>query len=77
MVSPDSEQSPREKITFIQLLLSTISAFIGVQSNKNRERDFNHGKISHFILIGLLFTLAFVVILIIAVHLIIQASTGG
>ncbi len=48
------------RISFWQLLLSTASAFIGVQSNANRERDFKHGKISHFIGIGLLFGLVFV-----------------
>jgi len=48
------------QISFWQLLLSTLSAFIGVQSNANRERDFTHGKISHFIAIGLLFGLVFV-----------------
>ncbi len=48
------------RITFAQLLLSTFSAFIGIQSNANRERDFKHGKISHFILIGLLFGLVFI-----------------
>ncbi len=48
------------RISFWQLLLSTAAAFIGVQSNANRERDFKHGKISHFIGIGLLFGLVFV-----------------
>lgn len=48
------------EISFGQLLLSTLSAFIGVQSNANRERDFKYGKISHFILIGLLFASVFV-----------------
>ena len=50
-------------LTFMQLLKSTMSAFIGVQSNANRERDFKHGKISHFIWMGLLFGLTFVLTL--------------
>ncbi|MCP4390743.1 MAG: DUF2970 domain-containing protein [Gammaproteobacteria bacterium] len=41
-----------------------MSAFIGVQSNANRERDFKHGKISHFIWMGLLFGLTFVLTLV-------------
>jgi len=51
-----------EKVTinFWQLLMSTMAAFIGVQSNANRERDFKHGKVSHFIAIGILFGITFV-----------------
>ena len=48
------------RITFGQLLLSAFSAIIGIQSNANRARDFKHGKISHIILIGLLFGMVFV-----------------
>ncbi|MBK5006296.1 DUF2970 domain-containing protein, partial [Pseudomonas sp. S32] len=40
---------------------------------KNRARDFTHGKASHFIVLGVLFTLAFVAVLIglvqLALHL--------
>ena len=64
------------QISFWQLLLSTLSAFIGVQSNANRERDFKHGKISHFIAIGLLFGLVFVCT-IIAVVQIVMSVTGN
>ena len=62
------------QITFRQLLLSTLSAFIGVQSNANRERDFKYGKISHFILIGLLFGLAFIFTLVAVVKIVMSVS---
>ena len=55
---------------------STLSAFIGVQSNANRERDFTHGKISHFIGIGLLFGLIFVLTLIGVVQLVLHLYAG-
>jgi len=64
------------QISFWQLLMSTLSAFIGVQSNANRERDFKHGKISHFIGIGLLFGLVFVCT-IIGVVQIVMSVTGS
>jgi hypothetical protein len=63
-------------ITFVQLLLSTLSAFIGVQSNANRERDFKYGKISHFLLIGLLFGLVFIFTLIGVVKIVMSVSAG-
>ena len=62
------------QISFGQLLLSTLSAFIGVQSNANRERDFKYGKISHFILIGLLFGLVFVCTLVAVVNIVMRLT---
>jgi hypothetical protein len=62
------------QIGFWQLLLSTLSAFIGVQSNANRERDFTHGKISHFIAIGLLFGLVFVCTIIGVVQIVMHVT---
>jgi hypothetical protein len=36
---------PAKKPNFIQTLLSVLSAFIGVQSQKTRERDFENGHV--------------------------------
>jgi hypothetical protein len=71
----ESDNTASEKvvhISFFQLMKSTLSAFIGVQSNANRERDFTHGKISHFIGIGLLFGLIFVLTLVGVVQLVLH-----
>ena len=64
-----------ESVTFGQLMKSVLAAFFGVQSNANRERDFKHGKISHFILIGLLFGLLFVLTLVGVVQLVLHLAT--
>ena len=50
--------------TFWQMLQSVLAAAFGVQSGKNRARDFGHGKPSQFILLGLLFTLCFVLLVL-------------
>ncbi|CAH0648044.1 MULTISPECIES: DUF2970 domain-containing protein [Pseudomonas] len=59
--------------TFWQMLHSILAAAFGVQSGKNRARDFTHGKASHFIVMGTLFTLVFIAVLIglvqLALHL--------
>ena len=57
-------------LSFGQLLKSTLSAFSGVQSSANRERDFKHGKMSQFIWMGLLFGLVFVLTLVGVVQLV-------
>lgn len=36
------------------------AAFFGVQSADNRERDFKHGKVSHFIVAGIIATGMFI-----------------
>ena len=45
--------------TFWQMLHSVMAAAFGVQSGKNRARDFTHGKPSHFVILGILFTAVF------------------
>ena len=75
MKNPAENGGENTEISFGQLLLSTLSAFIGVQSNANRERDFKYGKISHFILIGLLFASVFVGTLV-GVVKIVMSVTG-
>ena len=67
-----NESNPREKaqLSFWQLLKSVFSAFLGVQSSANRERDFQQGKMSHFIWMGLLFGLVFVSTIIGVVNLV-------
>jgi uncharacterized membrane protein YhdT len=55
----EKDKSP----TFLQAIKSVLAAFIGVQSEANRERDFTQGKPSHFILAGLILTLVFILVL--------------
>ncbi|MFA5677866.1 MAG: DUF2970 domain-containing protein [Pseudomonas sp.] len=54
-------------------MLSTILfGALGVQSNKARERDFNEGKLSHFIYFGLGFMLIFTLSIIGLVKLVLH-----
>ena len=66
----DGRHEPdKEKIPFWRVLLSVIQASFGVQSSKNRERDFTQGKLLPFIIAALLFTLVFVLAVMLAVNL--------
>jgi hypothetical protein len=62
---PKPEKAP----TLGQVIASVLASFFGVQSSKNRERDFKHGKAAHFIVVGLLATAAFVGLVILLVRL--------
>lgn len=55
-----------------ETIKSVAAAFLGVQSNKNRERDFSQGKFSHFVIVGLIAVILFVLALITVVSFIIE-----
>ena len=59
-------------LTFWQVLGSVLSAAFGVQSSKNRERDFTQGKASHFILMGVGFTAVFVILMVLLVQFVLS-----
>jgi hypothetical protein len=56
-------RSPKSNNSFIATAKSVIAAFIGVQSNNNRERDFAQGKLSHFIIAGVIGVAIFIGVL--------------
>lgn len=68
------DQQDKKPPTFWQMLQSVLAAAFGVQSGKNRERDFTQGKPSHFILLGLLFTALFVLVIIGVVKLVLHLA---
>lgn len=71
-MSVDSEE--RRGTGLGRVLRSVLSAFLGVQSNRNRERDFTHGKLSHFVVVGLVVTTLFVLLVAGAVSLVLHLS---
>jgi len=63
-----------KNLTLRQMLGSVLAAALGVQSGKNRARDFSHGKPSHFIILGVGFTVLFVLIVLGAVKLVLYLA---
>jgi len=59
---------------FINVLKSAMAAAFGVQSNKNRERDFSQGKPVHFIIAGIILTICFVCVIILLVKIMLAGS---
>ena len=51
------------------ILKSALSAMIGVQSNENRERDFQSGKFWHFFIAGFIVLVCFMLVVWLAVKL--------
>lgn len=48
------------KPSLIHVIKSVIAAAIGVQSDKNREIDFQHGSLRAYVVVGLIATILFV-----------------
>ncbi len=49
-----------KKVSLLSLIGSLFAGAFGVQTEKNRARDFSHGKFSHFIIGGIIFAILFV-----------------
>jgi hypothetical protein len=68
------DHNDNKPLTFREMLQSVLAAAFGVQSGKNRARDFSRGKPSHFILLGVLFTSIFVLLLFALVQLVLHLA---
>ena len=64
-----------EKPSFLDVIKSVLASFFGVQSDKNRRRDFQHGNPGQFILVGIVLTLIFILAMIALVKLILASTT--
>ena len=60
------------KVSVLQVIGSVLAAAFGVQSEKNRQRDFKKGKLWHYVLAGIIFTTIFIFILIAIVRLLLS-----
>ena len=64
----------KDKPGVVQVILSVLASFIGVQSDKNRERDFTQGKPVHFIIAGLILTAVFILVVWGVVKLVLSSA---
>lgn len=72
----DEEQNDKP-LTLKEMLQSVLAAALGVQSGKNRSRDFSRGKPSHFIILGVLFTGVFVLTIYAVVRVVLHFAGVG
>lgn len=61
---------PVPSVGIRDLLQSVAAAALGVQSAKNRERDFKNGRAGTFIVAGIIFTVLFIGTVFTAVQLV-------
>jgi hypothetical protein len=78
MNEKDDEQSNTQqdagKLNPLQVVGSVFAAGLGVQSSKNRERDFKQGRVGVFIAAGIVFTLLFIGTVVFVVQMVLKGA---
>ena len=71
---PSDTQHDKQKLNPFQVIGSVLAAALGVQSSKNRERDFKQGRIGVFIAAGVVFTLLFIGAVVTVVQMVLTGA---
>lgn len=65
---------PERPPSWLQTFGSVLASFFGVQSSRNRRRDFAHGKAVHFLIVGIVATASFVLVIWLIVRLVLSQA---
>ena len=71
---PETNENDKPPLNPWQVVGSIFAAGLGVQSSKNRERDFKQGRFAVFLAAGFLFTLIFIGSVYGVVQLVLKSS---
>ena len=64
----------KQHYSFASLVKALFAGAIGVNSNKNREKDFQQGRLLHFVIGGIVFTLLFILTIAMIVGFVLRNS---
>jgi hypothetical protein len=68
------EDEKQQSLNPLHVISSVLAAGLGVQSSKNRERDFKQGRVGVFIIAGIVFTLLFMGTVFTVVQLVLKSA---
>jgi len=71
---PVPEQEGKKGLGVLQVVSSVFAAGLGVQSSRNRERDFRQGRAGTFIAAGIIFTALFIGAVLTVVKLVLAGA---
>ncbi|GAB3276014.1 DUF2970 domain-containing protein [Parahaliea aestuarii] len=74
MSDREPPKDEKEKLSPWQVVASVFAAGFGVQSSRNRERDFKQGRFGVFIAAGIIFTLLFMGTVFAVVKLVLKSA---
>lgn len=69
-----SQQQQPKSPTLLQVIGSVLAAAFGVQSNRNRERDFQTGSWKAYLIVGVIGTVFFILIVYGIVKLVLSSA---
>lgn len=72
--TPAMTPDRKEKNRFIDVIMSVAAAAFGVQSGKNRERDFSSGSPGRYVIVGIVATAVFVLTMFVIVKVVLRAA---
>ena len=58
-MTPEKTEN-KKKVPLLSIMSSVVAASFGVQTKKNRERDFEQGEFHHFVIGGVVFAVLFI-----------------
>ncbi|MFV8817288.1 DUF2970 domain-containing protein [Haliea sp. E17] len=74
-MSEQQDETPKKRgLNPLQVVGSVFAAMFGVQSSKNRKRDFEQGRAGTFIAAGIIFGILFVVTIYTVVQLVLSSA---
>lgn len=65
-----NQNNQQQAPSLLQVIASVLAAAFGVQSSKNRERDFQHGNAASFVVVGIIATVLLILLIYGAVTLV-------
>jgi len=71
---PGEQEQQDKSLNTLQVVSSVFAAGLGVQSSKNRERDFKQGRFGVFLAAGFVFTLLFIGTVVTIVQLVLKGA---
>ncbi len=74
MARDQGQSQDKDRPGVVETVQSVLAAFFGVQSSKNRERDFTKGRAGTFIVVGTIMTALFVLILYLVVRMVVSLT---
>ena len=63
----ENNQKEEESLALWEVFQGVFAMFLGVQSEKNRERQFKYGKFYQFLIVGIFLTFLFIIHIVLLV----------
>jgi hypothetical protein len=70
--SKEHEEGQEESLALWEVFQGVFAMFLGVQSEKNRERQFKYGKFYQFLIVGIFLTFLFVIHIVLLVKFVLR-----